>query len=60
MEPNDQEALKHGNKFWRWFSGWTLMFWGYFLAHQMGAYAIPVALSGVRRLSSVVCRLCPP
>ena len=31
-----------------------------FLAHLWGAYAIPVALSGVRRESSVVCRLCPP
>ena len=38
-----------------------------FLAHLWGAYAIPVALSGVRRSSSVVrrpsyvvCRLCPP
>ena len=31
-----------------------------FLAHLWGAYAIPVALSGVRRLSYVVCRLCPP
>ena len=29
------------------------------LAHLWGAYAIPVALSGVRRLSYVVCRLCP-
>ena len=32
----------------------------YFLAHLWGAYAIPVALSVVRRESSVVCRLCPP
>ena len=31
-----------------------------FLAHLWGAYAIPMALSGVRRPSSVVCRLCPP
>ena len=31
-----------------------------FLAHLWGAYAIPVALSGVRRPSYVVCRLCPP
>ena len=38
-----------------------------FLAHLWGAYAIPVALSGVRRPSFVVrrpsyvvCRLCPP
>ena len=37
------------------------------LAHLWGAYAIPVALSGVRRPSFVVrrpsyvvCRLCPP
>ena len=30
------------------------------LAHLWGAYAIPVALSGVRRSSYVVCRLCPP
>ena len=27
------------------------------LAHLWGAYAIPVALSGVRR---TLCRLCPP
>ena len=32
----------------------------HFLAHLWGAYAIPVALSGVRRPSYVVCRLCPP
>ena len=31
-----------------------------FLAHLWGAYAIPYALSGVRRSSYVVCRLCPP
>ena len=31
-----------------------------FLAHLWGAYAIPMALSGVRRPSYVVCRLCPP
>ena len=31
-----------------------------FLAYLWGAYTIPVALSGVRRESSVVCRLCPP
>ena len=31
-----------------------------FLAHLWGAYAIPLALSVVRRPSSVVCRLCPP
>ena len=31
-----------------------------FLAHLWGAYAIPVALSGVRCPSYVVCRLCPP
>ena len=30
------------------------------LAHLGGAYAIPLALSIVRRESSVVCRLCPP
>ena len=30
------------------------------LAHLWGAYAIPLALSVVRRESSVVCRLCPP
>ena len=28
-----------------------ISFDGYFLAHLWGAYAIPVALSGVRRLS---------
>ena len=31
-----------------------------FLAHLWGAYAITLALSVVRRESSVVCRLCPP
>ena len=31
-----------------------------FLAHLWGAYAIPLALSVVRRESFVVCRLCPP
>ena len=31
-----------------------------FLAHLWGAYAIPVALSGVQRPAYVVCRLCPP
>ena len=31
-----------------------------FLAHLWGAYAIPVALSVVRRSSYIVCRLCPP
>ena len=34
--------------------------WPSFLAHLWGAYAIPVALSGVRRPLYVVCRLCPP
>ena len=32
----------------------------FLLAHLWGAYAIPLALSVVRRESSVVCRLCPP
>ena len=31
-----------------------------FLADLWGAYAIPLALSVVRRESSFVCRLCPP
>ena len=30
------------------------------LAHLWGAYAVPLALSVVRRELSVVCRLCPP
>ena len=31
-----------------------------FLAHLWEAYAIPIALSVVHRLSYIVCRLCPP
>ena len=33
------------------------LFEGYLLAHLWGAYAIPVALSGVRRSWHVVCHV---